>query len=238
MRLDDKRIDVKTVLITGASKGIGYATAKHFLDSGNKVIAVSRNIQLMQPLFHEFPERCLLFSLDLESQTSIKQLADSLIARSISLNYVIHNAGNLVNKPFLEVSPDDLLRCYQTNIIGPYLLTQSIFSLLASNSHTVAISSMGGFQGSVKFPGLTAYSSSKAAIASLMECLQAEYADYSHAFNALCIGSVQTEMLQNAFPGYNAPLQSHQMAAFIYQFTTTANQYIRGKTLPISLSTP
>jgi NAD(P)-dependent dehydrogenase (short-subunit alcohol dehydrogenase family) len=72
---------------------------------------------------------------------------------------------------------------------------------------------MGGIQGSLKFPGLAAYSSSKGAVITLSE-LAEEYKEQGIAFNVLALGSVQTEMLE-AFPGYQAPISAEGMAQYI-----------------------
>lgn len=229
---------MQTLLITGAGRGIGLATTKLFLENGCTVMACSRNIEALVELQIDYPDTCIPIMLDLLDDLSIENLKKVIQDKNVALNYVIHNAGYLVNKPFVDITKAELDQVYHINVLAPFVLTQALLPYFTSNAHVVAISSMGGFQGSVKFPGLTAYSSSKAAVASLMECLQAEFAGYSHSFNSLCIGAVQTEMLKDAFPGYNAPLQPGQMAAFIYQFTTTAHQFIRGKTIPVSLSTP
>jgi NAD(P)-dependent dehydrogenase (short-subunit alcohol dehydrogenase family) len=229
---------MKTVLITGASRGIGYATTTHFLKKGWHVIACSRNILPLQNLVSEHRAAIRAIELDLSNQQSIEDAVDSVLKNKERIDVLIHNSGHLVNKPFADITLKDLVSSYGVNVIGPFQLTQKLFPMLNENSHTVFISSMGGFQGSVKFPGLTAYSSSKAAAASLAECLQAEFADYSHSFNCLCLGAVQTEMLNEAFPGYEAPLQPKHMAAFIHQFATTASQFMRGKVIPVSLSTP
>ena len=229
---------MKSVLITGASRGIGRATSELFLEKGYRVYACARNIEALEPLADQYREACIPIFLDFQQDNSIQYVKEIIAESGYGLDYIIHNAGYLVNKPFLEISSDELFASYSVNVFGPFMLTQQLFPLLNEGSHTVFISSMGGFQGSVKFPGLTAYSSSKAAEASLAECLQAEYSAYSHSYNSICIGAVQTEMLQDAFPGYQAALKSEEMAAFICQFATTAHRFIKGKTIPVSLSTP
>lgn len=229
---------MKSVLITGASRGIGYATAQLFLKNSFRVFACARNIEPLKVLETRFPNTCIPIYLDLKEADTIESAFDIVQEVGAGLDFIIQNAGHLVNKPFLEVTYQDLITSYMVNVVGPYRLSQKHFPLLNQGSHTIFISSMGGFQGSVKFPGLTAYSSSKASAASLAECLQAEFAAYSHSFNCLCLGAVQTEMLQDAFPGYEAPLQPDDMASFVYHFATTAHQFIRGKTIPVSLSTP
>jgi NAD(P)-dependent dehydrogenase (short-subunit alcohol dehydrogenase family) len=97
---------------------------------------------------------------------------------------------------------------------------------------------MGGVQGSMKFPGLSAYSSSKGALITLTEMLAEEYKENGPSFNVLALGAVQTEMLEEAFPGYKAPVSAKEMAKYIVDFSLTAQKYYNGKLLQVSNSTP
>lgn len=233
-----RKHNMKDVLITGASRGVGFALAKKFLDEGDRVICASRNLKPLQKLLAQYGNRCVLVELDLQSSTSIAAAFDAISLISIQLNIVIHNAGALVNKEFAAISREELQMCYDVNVLGPYQLTQKLLPILDKSAHLVFISSMGGYQGAQKFGGLTAYSSSKAAVASLTECLQEEFRESNFAFNCLCLGAIQTEMLQNAFPGYQANLNPEQISDYIYQFSTTANRFLKGKIIPVSLTTP
>ena len=107
-----------------------------------------------------------------------------------------------------------------------------------TNSHIVNIGSMGGFQGSAKFKGLSLYSAAKGAVAVLTESMAEEFKERGIKVNALALGAVQTEMLASAFPGYKAPLTAGQMAEFIADFALNGHKYFNGKILPVSLSTP
>jgi len=229
---------MKDVLITGASRGVGFALASKFLSKGDRVFCASRNLEPLQKLSNQYGERCVLVELDLQSEPSITDAVGAIAKMSSRINIVINNAGALVNKPFRDISRKELQMCYDVNVLGPYQLMQKLLPFLEKDAHIVFISSMGGFQGSQKFAGLTAYSPSKAAEASLTECLQEEFKESNLAFNCLCLGAVQTEMLQNAFPGYQAPLTPEQISDYIYQFSTTENRFFKGKIIPVSLSTP
>jgi len=90
----------------------------------------------------------------------------------------------------------------------------------------------------MKFPGLAAYSSSKGALLTLTEMLAEEYKEQGISFNALALGAVQTEMLEEAFPGYKAPVSAVEMANYIYNFALTGNKFYNGKILQVSSSTP
>ncbi|MEO8934414.1 MAG: SDR family NAD(P)-dependent oxidoreductase, partial [Xanthomarina sp.] len=145
----------------------------------------------------------------------------------------------LINKPFLELTPEEIQSCYQVNVLSVFETIQATLPFMQKKGgHVVAISSMGGFQGSLKFGGLSAYSTSKAAVASLIELLAEEYKDTKIKFNCLALGSAQTEMLEEAFPGYKAPLSAKKMAEFIADFSLNSQQWINGKIIPVSLSTP
>ena len=218
--------------ITGGSRGIGLATVKEFLQKDWKVIVLTRNLEPLSELKEEYGSNLELVAYDLQNPMLTKLPSDPV-------DVLIHNAGALVNKPMAQMTAEDLQFCYGINVFGPYLLTQRLLSQLTDRAHVIAISSVGGVQGSVKFPGLTNYSSSKGAMNVLMECFQAEFAESSQwSFNALALGAVQTEMLSEAFPGYVAPLQPEELSPFIYTFASTVGQVMRGKIIPVSLSTP
>ena len=92
--------------------------------------------------------------------------------------------------------------------------------------------------GTIKFAGLSAYSSSKGAISILSECLAEELKEYNIRVNCLALGAINTEMLKSAFPGFNASHQPTEIAGFIVDFATKHANFFNGKTIPVSSSTP
>jgi NAD(P)-dependent dehydrogenase (short-subunit alcohol dehydrogenase family) len=151
---------------------------------------------------------------------------------------LIHNAGSLINKSFAETTDEEFESVYRVNVFSVASLTRYLLPIINPKGHVVNISSMGGIQGSSKFPGLSAYSSSKGALITLTEMLAEEYAKTGPSFNALALGAVQTEMLSEAFPGYEAPITAKQMGSYILDFGLNGNQFYNGKVLPVSSSTP
>jgi len=151
---------------------------------------------------------------------------------------LINNAGQLLSKPFAETTMEAFEAVYKVNVFGVAELTRIVLPYMSKGGHVVAISSMGGVQGSVKFPGLSAYSSSKGAVITLTELLAEEYKESGIAFNVLAIGAVQTEMLAEAFPGYEAPVTALQMGKYIQEFALTGQQFYNGKLMQVSSSTP
>lgn len=220
------------VWITGASRGIGMATTEKFLSEGWEVVVLTRAVEKLEELKKEYSDRLHLCKLDLMQ-------IDQVELPNLPVDVLINNAGALVNKPLSEVTRADLQKSYGVNVFGPYLLIQKLLPNFSKKAHVVNISSVGGVQGSVKFAGLSAYSSAKGAMNVLTECLQTEFEQQTQwSFNALALGAVQTEMLNEAFPGLKAPLQPEQLSPFIYAFATTAHLVMRGKVLPVSMSTP
>jgi NAD(P)-dependent dehydrogenase (short-subunit alcohol dehydrogenase family) len=226
----------KTIVVVGASRGIGLEVVKRFaVDPGNRVICFSRTFTGPNAI-NEFPD-VETHQLDLASDNVRGQL-ETVLSGVPVIDVLINNAGYIVVKPFAELTHAEISTAYQVNVISVMETIQACLPKLKAGSHVVSISSMGGFQGSMKFAGLAAYSTSKAAVASLTELLAEELKDTGIRINCLCLGSVQTEMLEQAFPGYKAPLQPDEMAAYICDFALTAHRYMHGRIIPVSLTTP
>ena len=225
---------MKNIIITGTSRGIGFELALQFANAGHQVLAISRKIP--QALLGNENITCL--SVDLSDESELVKVTDFLSKSWKQIDAVIHNAGSLLLKPFSETTQEDFENIYKVNVFGVANLTRICLPYLQKGSHVVTISSMGGIQGSLKFAGLAAYSSSKGAVITLSELLAEEYKERGISFNVLALGSVQTEMLAEAFPGYQAPITAGEMANYIYDFTLTGNKFFNGKVLQVSSTNP
>ena len=224
----------KNIIVTGTSRGIGYELALQLANAGHQVLAISRKTP--QALIENENITCL--SVDLGKEEELAEVDKFLTHAWKKVDIIIHNAGSLLNRPFSQTSQEDFESVYRVNVFGVANLTRVCLPYLKKGSHVVSVSSMGGIQGSMKFPGLAAYTSSKAAVIGLSELLAEEYKEAGIAFNVLAIGAVQTEMLDTAFPGYQAPLQPQQMAEYIAQFALTGHTFYNGKVLQVSSTTP
>ena len=225
----------KNIIITGTSRGIGFELVKLFANGGHNVLALSRNEKPIQSLDLD---NVTAFSFDLGDSNAYKNVEDFIKKEWSQVDVLINNAGTLLNKPFAETNLEDFEHVYKTNVFGVSELTRVVLPFMKKESHIVTISSMGGVQGSMKFPGLAAYSSSKAAVITLTELLAEEYKESGISFNVLALGAVQTEMLEEAFPGYQAPTTALEMAEYIFDFSLNGNKYYNGKLLQVSNSTP
>lgn len=225
----------KTVIITGSSRGIGYELVSLFSKAGYAVLALSRNTI---PLTALNLKNVTVIPFDLENTEDYNKVESFVKKEWEQVNILINNAGILINQPFSQTTIEDFKKVYNTNVFGVAELIRKLLPFIPTDGHVVNISSMGGIQGSVKFAGLSAYSSSKGAVITLTELLAEEYKDSGPAFNVLALGAVQTEMLEEAFPGYKAPVSAIEMAVYIFEFSKTAQRFYNGKVLQISNSTP
>jgi len=225
---------MKNIIITGTSRGIGLELAKQLAHSGHQILAISRHK-------HEYLDKLpnvFQLNLDLSQEDDFEKVSQFLKNTWQKVDILIHNAGSLVNKSFEKLTLNDFQKVYQINVFAVAKLTQMVLPFLQRGSHVVTISSIGGIQGSLKFPGLAAYSSSKGAVITLSELLAEEYKNQGISFNVLALGAVQTEMLEEAFPGYQAPISAQDMANYIADFALKGNKVYNGKVLQVSSSNP
>ncbi len=232
------------IIVTGASSGVGFEAALELILSGkHKVIALARSQDKLERLLeiaHGLNPKAEIFALAFDivhdDYADLQQFIRNNFDNHVDI--LINNAGVLINKPFLQLLEMDFVEMLQSNFIGHVRMIQGVVNLMPQGSHIVNIGSMGGFQGSPKFPGLSAYSASKAALHSLTECLALEFTDRDIKVNCLAIGSAQTEMLEQAFPGYQSPVMAFEMGKYIADFSITGHRFYNGKVLPVAVSTP
>jgi len=232
------------IIITGASRGIGFelvkTLAKH---KQNQIVAISRNGKALKELVAECSRQNLVgkvipYEFDLNQFEFYPFIVQRLETFIHKCDILINNAGKLVNRPFAKFDQTEFDATFNVNIKAPFFLIQALLPMFNRGAHVVNVASMGGVQGSKKFPGLAAYSSSKGALAVLTEILAEELAEQDIRVNCLALGSVQTEMFAKAFPGSKAMLNPAQMAQYIADFAINGQKYFNGKVIPVAMSTP
>ncbi|WP_295713327.1 SDR family oxidoreductase [Mucilaginibacter sp.] len=232
------------IIITGASSGVGFEAVIELILSGNhKVIALARSqdklerlLEIAHGLNPDCPLYALTFDIVHDDYLGLQQFIEVNFDNKVDI--LINNAGVLINKPFTQLLETDFVEMLQSNFIGHVRIIQALLSLISAGGHILNIGSMGGYSGSAKFPGLSAYSASKSALHTLTECLAQELADQDIKVNCLALGSAQTEMLEKAFPGYQSPVLAFEMGKYIADFALTGHKFFNGKVLPVAVSTP
>lgn len=232
------------IIVTGASRGVGYALVRELSrNPEDRILAVSRNVGKLNGLqrvcLSENPDAQVFpLSYDLTEPLMDSGLVEAIEQITNRIDILVNNAGLLIHKPFQEFNEADIDQVFQVNFKAVVLLIQALLPMMSPGAHILNIGSMGGYQGSVKFPGMSLYSASKGALAVLTECLAEEFKSRNISVNMLALGAVDTEMLRIAFPGYMAPLSADEAASFIGYFARTGQRFFNGKILPLSVSTP
>ena len=220
---------MKNAIITGTSSGLGFELVNKFIAENYNIISLSRSTCSIKS---SLVEHC---NFDITNPKSISELKKLIQSKYKTIDILINNAGMLINKPFVELSKKEFISVYDVNFFGVIELIKGILPFFKSKSQIINISSIGGINGTNKFKGLSAYSSSKGALNILTEVLAEEFKETGPVINSLCLGSVQTKMLEQAFPGYKAQVQPREMANFIYDFSQSGGKVFNGKIIPISL---
>ena len=231
------------IIVTGASRGIGYELTKLFAsDPKNKVVAISRNRLKLEHLKRECRNGTVYPAVvDFGNKDFKRDITLQVLSHISTVDILVNNAGALINKPLENLTTEEVENMFRVNVISQFEFLQALLPYMGKGqmpTHIVNISSMGGLQGSMKFPGLSAYSSSKAALATLTECLAEEFKDRNISVNCLMLGAVQTEMFEEAFPGERTEMTPLLMAAYIRDFALTGANFYNGKIIPVSKSTP
>lgn len=232
------------IIITGASSGVGFEAVLELVLSGkHKVMALARSQNKLERLLEiakGLNPDCEIFAITFDivhdDYTGLQQFINANFDGRVDV--LVNNAGILINKPFTQLLETDFVEMLQSNYIGHVRIIQSLLKFMPDGSHILNIGSMGAFQGSAKFNGLSAYSASKAALHTLTECLAQELVEQGVKVNCLALGSAQTEMLEQAFPGYESPVMAFEMGKYIADFAVTGHRFFNGKVLPVAVSTP
>ena len=227
------------IVVNGGTRGIGKEIINFLAqDISNQIFVTGRNEKALNSLSVRY-KNVKSFSLDMSLfDIQYEKFRAAVSNHFERVDILINIAGFLISKDFLQTTNDEARLIMETNFFGPASLIRILKPTMSSGSHIVNISSMGGFQGSAKYKGLSYYSASKAALACLTECLATEFTEFGISVNCLALGAVQTEMLDEAFPGYKTPVDAKQMAEFISGFALTGHKFFNGKILPVALGNP
>jgi len=223
---------MKTIVVTGTSSGIGHQICIQAAKMNFHVISVSRNIEPLKDI-----GGIESFAIDITNKDSVDEFIANLKSKKIKIDILINNAGYLVSELFGDTTYDSFKKTFDVNVFGLAEITRSLIPIINSDGHVINISSIGGVNGSKKFPGLSAYSSSKAAVIALTEVLAEEHQN-GPSFNVLALGAVQTKMLKEAFPDYNVDTKPEEMAKYILDFAINGNKLFNGKLISVSNSNP
>ncbi len=229
------------IIINGGSRGIGRWVALYLAEnSDNHILVTARNENDLKEILKADPNGNLSYlCMDLNHiEDNAEQIKRDIFNHFSRIDILINNAGAVIVKDFKDITSREARMMMDVNFFGPAALIRLLLPLFANGSHIVNIASMGGFQGSTKYRGLSYYSASKAALACLTECLAVELGKSGISLNCLALGAVQTQMFESAFPGLKAPVQPQAIARYIADFAVNGNRFYNGKILPVAITDP
>ncbi len=229
------------IIVNGGSRGIGKEIVIYLSNNkDNQVLVTGRNKEALEKLvYNSYHNNVFSLKIDLSVIDNQAAKFKTQVSKQFDvIDILINNAGLLVPKEFMESSNHKARLMMETNFFGPVTVIRLLKPLMIRGSHIINITSMGGFQGSAKYKGLSYYSSSKAALACMTECLAEEFKEEGIVVNCLALGSVQTEMFEEAFPGYRAQCGVKDMAKFIGDFAITGRKFFNGRIIPVAFNNP
>jgi 3-oxoacyl-[acyl-carrier protein] reductase len=229
----------KTIVVSGAGGGIGFALVQYFLKEDCNVVAITRNKIKFNELNTQFGKALQIIQVDF-LHADYQEILATEITKIKQIDVLVNNAGLLINKPFEYFTTSEILEMVQVNYLGAIELTKACLPLLRNSqyAHVVNVSTMGAVQGSMKFAGLSIYASTKAAICTFTEVMAEEYKNKGIHFNCLALGSVETSMFKEAFPGQKASAGVAMIASYIVDFALNKRDVFNGKILQVASDTP
>lgn len=228
------------IIITGASSGVGYHTALALANQGHTVYALARRKNKLVELATKVKGHGKIYPVVIDLENFTEEELNETFSKIPSVDRLINNSGKLLNKNFLEITEEEIDSVFNLNYKAVVKLIQYFHPkmVVSQNAHIVNIGSVGGVTGSVKFPGLSIYSSSKGAVSILTECLAEDFREDNIQVNCLALGSVNTDMLRSAFPDFQSPTNPDAIGNYIADFVISGNKVINGITQVVSVSNP
>jgi C-7 ketoreductase len=183
-----------TVIVTGATRGIGHATVEAILDRGGKVVAIARNEEALRALEASEPERIRAVALDLEDVARVPEAAQRAIDAFGSVDGLVNCAGIARYEPVGGIGLDSVEAQVRVNLVAPLLLSQAVAEHLRGRGG--AIVNVSSTLSERVAQNTVVYAATKAALNALTKGLALELAPAGVRVNAVLPGGVETDMLR------------------------------------------
>ncbi len=205
------KLQNKTALITGASKGIGKGIAEKYAEEGASVMLASRSEDILAELSQKIrseggkADYCLL---DVRSTDSIQSAVDSTVEKFGKLDIMINNAGVSMVHPSETLSEENWVSTMETDLFGVFYGCQSAGRQMMKQPQGGCIINVSSMYGSVAAPMRTAYCTSKAGVNMMTKVLAVEWADKNIRLNCIAPGYIKTELVQDLIDNGTLPVES------------------------------
>jgi 3-oxoacyl-[acyl-carrier protein] reductase len=225
----------RLAVVTGASRGIGRATAVAFAKAGARVVGCARKAEgesFVDDLNADQRARCRLLSCDVRDAGQVGRLRDQVEGEFGPVDVLVNNAGIVARAALEELSEHTWNDVVASNLTGTFLVTRAFLPGMKARrgGRIINLSSVAGRAGT---PMLSAYCSAKHGVVGLTRSLAEELRDHGIAVNAICPGSVDTEMLGQGMPGATPKMTPADVAAVALFLATTAPSALTGACIDV-----
>ncbi len=194
-----KELDLtgKTALVTGGGTGLGFGIAQALLDAGAQVVIAGRRAQVLYDACTRLGEHAACRELDLSKTDTLAQFAATCEHDFGSIDILVNNAGMQNNRPALDFKYEDFSAMYDTNLFGPYLLTQAFakYMLRREKGSIVFITSAASHMG---LTNNLAYTGSKGALSAMVRAMASEWSPRGVRVNAVAPGWIETDLVRES----------------------------------------
>ncbi len=227
--------DRKIVVVTGASSGIGRASAEAFARQGAMVVLFARSAEKLTAIAARHGDRMLAIAGDVAVSEDIERLFTEVEARFGDCDVLVNNAGMIDPRPLLDTTPEAWDRMFAVNVRGTFLASRrALPAMVARRGGTIVnVASISGIPGPRKFPGFASYNASKAAVIAFTEALAVETKDYGVRVNCVSPGSVDTLMWAAASGGAPAEMTADEVAETILFLASERSRPMNGQNVDV-----
>jgi len=225
----------RLAVVTGASRGIGRATALAFAKAGARVVGCARKTEdggFVDDLNADQRQRCRLMVCDVRDSVQVNRLRDQVEGDFGPADVLVNNAGIVARAPLEELTEQTWNDVVASNLTSTFLVTRAFLPGMKSRrgGRIINLSSIAGRAGT---PMLSAYCSAKHGVVGLTRSLAEELREHCIAVNAICPGSVDTEMLSQGMPGATPKMTPDDVAAVALFLATTAPAALTGACIDV-----
>lgn len=230
-----RELEGKVAVVTGASSGIGLATAQAFVAAGARVALFARSGDRLQEIVRDAPDLMLGVAGDVSREADVERLFATVEERFGSCELLVNNAGTVDPGLLVDTSTDRWDAMFAVNVRGVFLASRrALPRMIARGSGTIVnVASISGVVGTSKFPGFVSYCAAKAAVIGFTEALAAEVKQHGIRVNAVSPGSVDTELLQAAAAGARPDMSPDEIAEAIMFLASDRSRPINGQNLHV-----
>ncbi len=207
-------LEGRRAVVTGASRGIGRAIARAYAQAGARVAGCARGVQagsFLEDLTIEQRGRCLFIACDVRLAQDVARLREQVDAGLGTPDIVVNNAGMVVRQAAVTIAEETWNDVLASNLTGTFLVTRAFLPAMQAQrqGRIVNLSSIAGRTGTAM---LSAYCAAKHGVVGLTRALAEELRPHGIAVNAICPGSVDTEMLRQGMPGATPDMTADEVA--------------------------